>query len=644
MSAPTPRVLVLSALLAGGVAVGAVALSGGNGKAPTAGDVVVVRRGDVSVTVGGIGHVSTLTGAARLTVGSGAASGGGSSTSSRTTTAVAAGGGGAAAARETSADAVFPSVTGHVTQVLVEAGDSVVAGQPVARLADDGTLASATLQARSDLSTARLEFAQKRVQDPVRGVPPTAAELTAARQGVAASQAKLRTVLAGPRPAEVATARSDLAKAQADLAAARAAGPSAVRAAEIAVEAARQRLATVTGAPDQSEIAGAKLDLAKATLDQQTLLSAAPAVSASAIAAADLAIAAAQAKLADAQASGSAVDIAQARADVAKAQAERDALNPGPPPSEAASTAAQLAVDAARAKLGALVHPPAPVVAAARVELAKAEADLAAQRGTTGTPAAAAARDAVRAARGRLRQLTGPLAPDVVPAARLDLRKAQADLAVLRQRGAPASVIDLALARLKVDVAAQHLALEQQLGSMLVVRSNQSGTVTSVLTMEGASADPTTPVVRVQDLQHLVVTLDLSEFDVARTRVGAPALVSVDALGGSEFGGRVVDVALSGTDNGGVVNFPVTIALRSHPGLRPGMSVRARIIVRRAAGVLRIPLAAIKEGDTPTVLVRRPAGAPVTRHVVLGLTGATYVEVRGGLREGDRVLVPSSAA
>ncbi|MBI5106550.1 MAG: HlyD family efflux transporter periplasmic adaptor subunit [Solirubrobacterales bacterium] len=616
-----------------------MAFGGGHhNTAAPAGEITLVGRGDVAVTVGGIGHVATLTGAARLTVVAGGAS---ASTSAQT----AAGGSASTAggsAREVPADAVFPAVTGHVTHLLVKPGDVVVAGQPVARLADDGTIATSLLQARSDLAAARLELAQKRVQDPARGVPPTAAEIAASRQNVLASRAKLRTVLAGPLPGDVATARADLAKARADLATLRSTTPSARATAELAVQTAQQKLAAVTGAPEPTELAVAKLDLAKATLDQETLLAPSSPASATALTAADLAVAAAQQRLADAQASGTAADIATARADLARAQAEREALNPARPPTAAARTAAQLAVDAAQAKLDALLHPPAAAVTAARQDLARAEADLAAQRAAGSHSSRAAAEAAVTAARRRLRQLTGPLQPDVVAGAQLDLRKAQADLAVLQQRGAPASAVDLQLARLKVDVAAQRVGLAQQLQGMQVVRSNASGTVTSILTSEGASADATTPIVRVQDLRHLVVTLDLSEFDVGRTRLGASALVTVDALGGRQFGGRVADVAASGTDNGGVVNFPVTIALRSHDGLRPGMSARARIVVRRVRAVVRVPLAAVRQAAQPTVMVRGPGGRLVAHRVVLGLTGASYVEVRRGLRAGDRILVPSS--
>ena len=174
------------------------------------------------------------------------------------------------------------------------------------------------------------------------------------------------------------------------------------------------------------------------------------------------------------------------------------------------------------------------------------------------------------------------------------------------------------------------------------MRAPSSGTVTSVLTTEGAMVDAATPVARVQDLQHVVISLDLSEFDVARARVGAPAFVKVDALGGRVFGGRVRDVALGGTETGGVVNFPVIIGMRAPGPLRPGMSVSARIVVRRVRDVVRVPVAAVTDrAGGPTVDVRVRSGATEVRRVRLGLAGATYVQVRSGLRAGERIVLPA---
>ena len=632
---------VLGGLVAALAAVGGVVWSSDRraGSPAPQGKVVAAERGEVAVTVGGIGHVNTLAGAALLAVPAAGSPAGGTASSTAGGSGAPGGGsagsGGSAGGGSTApADAVFPSTTGHVAKLLVRTGDHVVAGQPVAVIADDGTVAGNVVQARSDLATARLELAQKRVQDPARGMPPTPAELSSGRATVLAARAKLNGVLAPPPAADVAAARLDYHKAIADLTTVRSGSPQAVAAAQLSVAAARQKLAALTGAPDPADVTAAQLELAKATLEQETLLQPAEAPSASAVRAADLAIVAAEQKVGEAEASGTPADAAAARADLAKAQSDRDALTrPPPSPSAAAQDAARLAIDAARAKLDAVLHPPAATVTAAQQELATAEADLAGLHATRGTTA-------VTAARRKLTQLRHP-ARDVVAGARGDVRKAQADLAVLRQRGAPASSIDLAIARLKVGVGAERLALAEDQTRRLTVAANASGTVTSVLTVPGAAADPTTPLARIEDLDHLVVALDLSEFDVGRIRAGAPVRVSVDALGGREFGGHVRDIASGGIDSGGIVNFPVIVSLNSHRRLRPGMSVSARVIVSRRQDVVRIPLAAVDHtADRPSVMVRGPSGALRRRPVELGLSGAELVEVRSGLRAGERVVIP----
>lgn len=621
---------------AGSVALGAVvtglllasALGGGNVSA-AAGETVAVERGNVVVTVGGIGRVTTLSEAARLAV---PVNDSGASQAS-------------SAASAGSAGVVFPQLTGHVTAVLVGVGDKVEPGQPVARITDDGTVRTALVQARSDLATARLDLAQKKVRDPTLGPPPTAAELDNAQQQLAAARDRLSRLTGDPLASDVSAARLEVARARAELEAAQSAiqqRPDAVDAAQHAVAAATRRLEQLTGDPDPAEVATARLEVAKAQLEQEALLRRPDPPSASAIAAADAAVAAAQEKLAAAQAGGIATDISAATAELAKARAEREALTQSPPPpSAAAQTAAQLAVDAAQRKLDQLLNPPASLVNAARAELARARADLASAR-TTGTDSAvAAAEAAVAAAQDRLTLVFDP-APETVSAARAEVTLAAADLAIVRQRGAPASEVELALARLRVDVAAQQLKVAEDLRKRLVVRAPAKGTVTSVLTAAGASVDTATPLFRVQDLDNLVVSVNLTEFDVSRTRDAAPVNIRADALGGRPYAGEVLDVALSGQDSGGVVTFPVIASVDEADGLRPGMSVSVRVVVDSREDVLRIPVEAIedREGKEATVNVRTKSGEVKQRDIELGLVGSTYAEVRSGLRGGDRVVLP----
>ena len=533
-----------------------------------------------------------------------------------------------------------------MTSLFVRVGDHVNAGQPVARIADDGTARTALVQARHDLATARLELAQKRVQDPARGLPPTPAELALGRQSIRSAQDALRRITGQPLPSDLSTARLGLDRAIADLKVENATSdsqPEALAAAQLAVTAANQRLAVLTGAPDPAEVSAAELEVAQAQLDREVLLRQPPPASAPATAAANAAVVAAQERLAAARGAGTPAEVAAAEAELARATADREALTPATAaPTAAALGAAQLAVDAAQGRLDRLFAPPAAAVTAARGEVFKARADLSAVRDGGSSSRTVAARSAVTAARSGLGLLLHP-SRETISSARTDVARSAADLAVVRQRGAPASRTDLAIASLRVSVAEQQVHLAGLLAGRLTVHAHAPGTVTSILTAKGAPVDATVPLLRVQDLSHLVVSLNLTEFDVSRTRVGAVARISADALGGRPYSGRVLDVALSGGDIGGVVTFPVIATLKDAEDLRPGMSVSVRIVVASVQDAVRLPLDAIedREGRVATIMVRTTSGNLTEREVELGLVGAAYAEVRSGLRAGERVAIPA---
>jgi RND family efflux transporter MFP subunit len=252
----------------------------------------------------------------------------------------------------------------------------------------------------------------------------------------------------------------------------------------------------------------------------------------------------------------------------------------------------------------------------------------------------AAATEAVAAAKARLAQLLGPPLRADVTAARLDVRKAVADEAVLRARGGPGSPTDIQIAHLKVQAAQAKLDVAEFAERQLSVRALSSGTVTTVTTVPGAPVDATTPIATVADLHHLAVSVALSEFDAARVKRGQRALVSVDALGGRRFPGNVLFEALTGVDTGGVVTFPVRVTLRHIPGVKPGMNVSVRIVVANRRNVVHVPLDAVsQDAGAASVTVLTPAGKTAARAVKLGLANNKEVEVKSGLRPGERVVL-----
>jgi HlyD family secretion protein len=558
---------------------------------PAAG-VAEATRGDVILTVGGVGRVVPAGASAEIalpTAGSAGAAASGSAPSGSAAS------GAASAPTATSPTSVFPRTSGHLVRFLVKPGQRVAAGQPLALLDDGRASATAYGQARNDVATAMLELRQKRTNDPLRGLPPEPAELAAAGRAVTSARMRLARLLQGPRPADVSTAKLEVRRAEADLE-------------TLLGGTADARAEAVLIAQQNIQLAQERLDLVLAP--------------------------------------PSAADVAVAQADVRKAESDLAVLlkpDKGSAPEEI--TAARAALDAARLKLAKLLGPPNPAdVTAARLELSRAQAEERRLQAGPAPAALAAARQAVNAARARLAQLVGPPLPSDVTAARLDVLRAAADLAVLRARGGPASPLDVALARLKVVAAQLRLGSARVARPLLKVRAPSAGSVTELLTVRGAPVDPLTPIASVTNLDHLAVNIDLSEFDLARVKRGQRAVVSVDALGGKSFPGKVLFAALTGSNTGSVVTFPVRVGLAHAKGLRPGMSVSVRIIVAKRLDVVQVPLEAVSrdEEDHALLTVIDASGESTPRRVTLGLSNNKNVEIVKGLRAGERVELPES--
>ena len=549
------------------------------------GAVAKATRGNVVDTVGGVGRIVESGVSTDIAVPAAAGTGGSSGATAS----------GSTAAPTTSATAVFPQTSGRLARFLVSPGQVVAAGQALAVLDDRGVAGAAIAQAQNDVATALAELRQKRTSDPLKGLPPTRAELAAARGAVRSARMRLARLLRGPLPADVSAARLDVRRAEADLE------------------------TLVGGTPEQHAeavlLAQHNVELAQERLDK---LFAPP----------------------------SAADVATAQAEVKKAEADLALLlQPYSGALPSAIAAARAALNAAQRRLEQLLAPPNPAdVTAARLELERAQAELRRLEAGPSAAALAAAQQAVESARAKLAQLLAPPLASDVAAARFDVLKAEADLVVLRARGGPASPVDIALARLKVVGAQLRLANARVAKPLLVVRAPSRGTVTALLTVAGAPVDPFVPVATVADLDRLAVNVDLSEFDVARVRPGLRAVVSVDALGGKSFPGRVAFAGLTGTNASGVVTFPVRVDIAHAPGLRPGMNVSVRIIVARRLHVVEVPLEAVSrdEEDRPFVNVVGTTGETSLRKVTLGLASNKNVEIVKGLRVGERVALPQS--
>jgi HlyD family secretion protein len=151
---------------------------------------------------------------------------------------------------------------------------------------------------------------------------------------------------------------------------------------------------------------------------------------------------------------------------------------------------------------------------------------------------------------------------------------------------------------------------------------------------------PVPPVVQLIDPGAVYVSAALDEVDVARMRLGLPVRVTLDALAGRVFSGRVTRIApyvLDRVDEGRTFDVEVTLDdAEAGTALTVGSSADLEIILRAREGVLRVPTYALI-GDRAVLVVRD--GRLVERPVRTGLRNWDAVEIVSGLAAGDLVVV-----
>ncbi|HSD71313.1 MAG TPA: efflux RND transporter periplasmic adaptor subunit [Thermoanaerobaculia bacterium] len=147
-------------------------------------------------------------------------------------------------------------------------------------------------------------------------------------------------------------------------------------------------------------------------------------------------------------------------------------------------------------------------------------------------------------------------------------------------------------------------------------------------------------LVTLPDLTRMVVNGRVPEPDMHNLAIGQPVRVTLDAFPEKALTGVLRSVGSVGaSEKNDSRSFPVTIALdQTDPRFRPGMVARCSIRGTRIPGALLLPVEAVHSDERGTFAWVSPAfGSPRARPITLGRSTAQFVEVREGLREGERV-------
>jgi HlyD family secretion protein len=308
-------------------------------------------------------------------------------------------------------------------------------------------------------------------------------------------------------------------------------------------------------------------------------------------------------------------------------------------------------IDAVQAAAGASA-------AASRVKGAEADARAAAEQ-------LAAARADLEAARAREAEAQQTLTRSqdlrrdgLVPTADLDRAKANADAAAAQVRAAQAIIRRLtqtleSAARRQAETVADSTRARDVLDKTDIV-SPIDGTVTRLPVQQGEMVvigiqnQPGTTLMTISDLSAIDAEVKVAEADVLRVQVGQAATVTLEALPGVTFPGRVVEVgasALPVTGSGAAAReFRVKVRLENPvASLRPGLTCDTEILTAERQGVLAVPLQAVvvrpsATGEDQTGVFVLDGRTVKFQPVTTGLIGGLDIEV-SGINEGAPVVV-----
>ena len=195
------------------------------------------------------------------------------------------------------------------------------------------------------------------------------------------------------------------------------------------------------------------------------------------------------------------------------------------------------------------------------------------------------------------------------------------------------------------------------------------------------------------DMSVVTSEVKVDETDIVNVKIGQDADVTIDAVPGKIFKGKVTEIGSqatlrssglattqSNTSTQEAKDFKVVVTLASPPdNLRPGLSTTAKIKTAEKKNVLAIPIQALavrtrkdleeaaknakNEGNASVTLAAPPPPTPgdpkkeevqgvfvvsgkkaVFRSVETGISGVTDIEITKGLQQGDEIVVGSYKA
>lgn len=260
-------------------------------------------------------------------------------------------------------------------------------------------------------------------------------------------------------------------------------------------------------------------------------------------------------------------------------------------------------------------------------------------------------REAVRSAKEKLETAEleyKPMeeAPELYTQQELKLKKAEVATAQADYQAAVKNTSDIKSAKIAVQQANVSLNQAAESLSDTVLTSPVDGTVLYLdaevgeKISAGTDSDTAFAVVCVGD--SVSVSASINELDIAGVKVGQKAEAEFEAVPDTVFSGKVTEIELMPAENSnGIVTYAVKVLLdKPDVGLKDGMTCTLKVITDEKKDVLLLEKDALRgSGDKKYVELAGAGDKTEKRLVTTGISDDTNIEITGGLKEGDQVII-----
>lgn len=175
------------------------------------------------------------------------------------------------------------------------------------------------------------------------------------------------------------------------------------------------------------------------------------------------------------------------------------------------------------------------------------------------------------------------------------------------------------------------------------IRATSDGQIISFIEESQAFVNAGTQVAVVADLSILKVESMISEYDIAKVKVGQTAQISTLGNDSKVYTGKIEAIEATGTTQNDEVLVKTTLSLDLvDEGIKPNFTVSIAIETGSKTGILAAPYEALTKNEDGSYSVTRKAGE-VTEEVAVtkGLETNLYVELMSDtLKAGDVLVIP----